>query len=362
MMKKMINMMMTAMAALIISAGFVSCNSDDDDGPISNVERYQREVDNTVRSQKKSNKAILLVAFGSTWQQAFDSFDATVEAYKKAFPEYDVYLSFSSVICINRAAAGQQTGKRNFYAPEYWLEAFGRVQYAEIIVQSLQVIPGEEYGRVVNAVKDFANNAKGDLDDDYLNPEKGRLVLRIGLPLMASATDDVNNLAKALHANFSQLAAKGTVALMGHGNPEEYDTYSANVRYTQLEEALQKLNKNYYVGTVDMPNNFKTNVLQRMKANGVNDGTVYCVPLMSIAGDHTHNDMAGDDAEFNLNKENGEMEDTSWKKFFAGNNYICNNETMVLKGLLDFVDIRDLWMQHTKNAVVVDYYHTKNPE
>lgn len=362
MMKKKISLFLTALLAVVMLGGMTSCNSDDNEENVSNMERYQREVEQSVRSQKKHNKAILLVAFGSTWQKAFDSFDATVEAYKQAFPDYDVFLSFSSAICINRSAAGQHTKPRNYYAPQFWLQAFGKVKYAEIIVQSLQVIPGEEYGRVVNAVKDFANNANGDLDDDYLNPEKGNLVLKIGLPLMASADEDVANLAKALHENFGAMAAKGTVALMGHGNPDEYDTYRANIRYTQLEEALQQINKNYFVGTVDMMHNFKTDVLKRMRANGINDGTVYCVPLMSIAGDHAHNDMAGDDAEFNYNKENGEMEDTSWKKYFESEKYNCNNETMILEGLLDFKNIRNLWLNHTKEAMVVDYYHTKNAE
>ena len=191
---KKIKFLMIAMMAIIASVGFVACSDDDDD--ISNTERYQRAVDENVKANKKSNKAILLVAFGSTWQQAYDAFDATKRAYESQFSGYDVYLSFSSAICINRAAAGENVAPRNFYAPQYWLEAFGRVKYQEIIVQSLQVIPGEEYGRVVNAVKDFANNANGDIDDEYLS----KVTLKIGLPLLADAETDVNNVAMPLRA------------------------------------------------------------------------------------------------------------------------------------------------------------------
>ena len=361
---KKINVLMIAMMAVLSVVSFSAC-SDDDDDTVSNMQRYQNEVDKTVRQQKKHDKAILLVAFGSTWQQAYDAFDLTRSEYEKAFPGYDVFLSFSSAICINRAAAAENTAARSFYEPKYWLEAFGRVQYKEIIVQSMQVIPGEEYGRVVNAVKDFANNSNGDIDDSYLASVK----LRMGTPLMAT-TDDVAVLAKVLDTNFKSYAAKGAMLFMGHGNPDEYDTYKANVRYTQLEEALQAINSNYFVGTVDMADNFKVQVHERMTENGLTSGNVYCAPLMSIAGDHAHNDMAGEDDAwdngFEVN-DDGEVEDTSWKKYFYHLGYTIDAESYtddkgIVKGLLEYKNVRDLYMAHTQRAEVVDYYHSKFPE
>jgi sirohydrochlorin cobaltochelatase len=216
--------------------------------PSSNWERYQQLVTADVKAQKSHDKVILLVAFGSTWQQAFDAFDLTIDAYKNAFPDYDVFLSYSSAICINRAAAGENAADgaeiRNYYAPPFWLNAFAAegVQYSEIVVQSLQVIPGEEYTRVINYIKDFANNSNGDLDDSYL----ANVELKLGVPLLQDAETDVELVAKELNTLYSTYAQQGVVAFMGHGNPDEYDTYKANVRYTQLEEALQKYNKNYY--------------------------------------------------------------------------------------------------------------------
>lgn len=352
--------------AIVLAVSLNSCDKSEE--PITNVERYQQSVDNTVKTGKKHDKVILLVAFGSTWQRAFLAFDNTVAEYKKAFPDYDVFLSFSSAICINRAAAGEHAKDegeakaevRHYYSPNFWLEAFGRVQYSEIIVQSLQVIPGEEYGRVINYMKDFANNSLGDLDDAYLK----KVTLRLGLPLMADADKDVKALAKALDANYANYAKQGVVAFMGHGNPDSYDIYKANIRYTQLEEALQKINKNYYVGTVDMKDNFKTFVRDRMVKAGVSKGRVYCTPLMSISGDHAHNDMAGNDVAktpFQPNEE-GEVEGTSWKMYFKTMGYDCSNETQIMNGLLERENVRQLWMNHTKNAEKVDYYHSKNPE
>ena len=379
-MNKIKTLLMAATAAILVF-GTASCDKFDKQ---YNYNAYQRAVNETVKSQKKNNKAILLVAFGSTWQQAFDAFDSTIKAYQTAFPQYDVYLSFSSAICINRAAAGENAADgaqiRNYYAPPFWLTAFAQkgIMYNEIVVQSLQVIPGEEYGRVINYIKDFANNANGDLDDDYLS----RVILKLGVPLLQDPDTDVPAVAAALNELYKTQAANDIVAFMGHGNPDEYDTYKANIRYTQLEEALQTINPHYFVGTVDMMDNLKPHVYERMKAAGLNTGNrkVYLHPLMSIDGDHGHNDLAGDDlpekfegtsytfadllAEAN---EEGEVEDCSWKIFFGatGSGFVCNNDTMIEKGLLELTSIRQIWMNHTQAAIngePLEYYHSKNPE
>ncbi len=362
--------------------GFSACEPKENNE--YNYNAYQKAVNETVKKNKKNNKAILLVAFGSTWQQAFDAFDATVSAYQSAFSGYDVYLSFSSAICINRAAAGENAADgaevRNYYAPPFWLTAFAQkgVMYNEIVVQSLQVIPGEEYTRVINYIKDFANNANGDLDDDYLS----RVVLKLGVPLLQDEDKDVTAVARELNNLYKSQASKDVVAFMGHGNPDSYDTYKANIRYTQLEEALQEINPHYFVGTVDMMENFKPHVYERMADAGLNKSNlkVYLHPLMSIDGDHGHNDMAGDDlpekfegktytfadllAEAN---DEGEVEDCSWKVFFGanGSGFTCNNSTMIEKGLLELPSIRQIWMNHTRDAIngePLDYYHSKNPE
>ena len=96
---KKIKFLMIAMMAFIASATFIACNNDDDNGNNgnqSNYDKYQQAVNQTVNSQKKNDKVILLVAFGSTWEQAYDTFDKVVADYKANFSGWDVYLSFSS--------------------------------------------------------------------------------------------------------------------------------------------------------------------------------------------------------------------------------------------------------------------------
>ena len=364
-----IKFLMMAAVAMVAGACMTAC-SDDSDDTSANVETYQTIVDNQVKAKKDAShktKALLLVAFGSTWPEPFTDFDNTIAAYEQAFPDHDVYFSFSSAICRNRAAAGEHVEdlnapKRNYYAPDIWLESLGRVEYAEITVQSLQVIPGEEYANVVACLKGFANNSKNDLRNEYLKNVK----LHMGAPLMANPEEDVQNLANELDKIYGTYASQGAMLFMGHGNPDDLDIFSANIRYTQLEEALQVKNKNYFVGTVDMMENFKTNVKERMQEAGITSGKVFCAPLMSIAGDHANHDMAGDDDDWALNEETGEYEDTSWKVYFSdarGGGYTCNDETMVVKGLLAYPAIRQLWINHTKEALnsePLEWYHSND--
>lgn len=262
---KKIKFLMIAMMAFIVSATFTACGDDDNSGSNnnkrSNYDRYQETVNGIVNSQKSSDKVILVVAFGSTWEQAYDTFDKVVADYKSQFSGWDVYLSFSSAICINNARAGENVAPRDYFDPEHWLTAIGLAGYKQVVVQSLQVIPGEEYRRVRDTyVKDFMNNRNGDFTDAYMKSLDLNVV--VGTPLMAEESD-AQALATVLNNEPDIKAAvnKGIVAFMGHGNPEGYDYYGGNIRYLQLEDALRNLNKNYYVGSVDMKETYAEDVL-----------------------------------------------------------------------------------------------------
>ena len=377
MMKMLIKSFINATLAIaMVAPVFTACSNDDDDKTVNNLVSEYEVNDQMVATQKAQSKkstAVLLVAFGSTWDNAFKAFDKTKAAYEAAFPEADVYVSFSSDICINRASAGENTDdegnivKRDYYEPRYLLHAIGKAQYSKIYVQSLQVIPGEEFAAVVASVKKFMNNGyiySAHLDDKYLAKLADDEAIFLGMPLLSDPETDVPEVAKQLNALFAGEASKGVVAFMGHGNPDNYDTFKANVRYTQLEEELQKFNKNYFVGTVDMPGNYKQNVLARMEAQNIPSGSMYLHPLMSIAGDHAHNDMAGEGEEY-WKAMDPESEENSWYEFFSHKDYdvnvpVTNNHPL---GLLEYSGILNVWIQHTKNAdFLEDAYHSMYPE
>lgn len=368
---KQIKFLMLAMLTVVGSALFTACDSDDDNKSTqSNYDRYQQAVNQTVNAQKKSDKVILLVAFGSTWEQAYDTFDKVVEDYKASFSGWDVYLSFSSAICINNARAGENVDPKDYYDPEHWLTAIGLAGYKQVVVQSLQVIPGEEYRRVRDSyVKDFMNNRNGDFTDAYMKSLDRQVV--VGTPLMAEESD-AKTLAATLNneADVKAAVAQGIVAFMGHGNPEGYDYYGGNVRYLQLENYLRDINTNYYVGTVDMEDTYVDNVLEHVAggdfdiavgdvtvsmsyaANGAKKAQLY--PLMSIAGDHAHNDMADpddDESWFSMFNAAGietaayetNYTEACWKKYKSGEEYI--------PGLAERSAVRKLWMNHTREAI-----------
>ena len=369
---KQIKFLMLAMLAFVTSATFTACSSDDDDNKStqSNYDKYQQAVNQTVNSQKKSDKVILLVAFGSTWEQAYDTFDKVVDDYKANFSGWDVYLSFSSAICINNARAGENVDPKDYYDPEHWLTAIGLAGYKQVVVQSLQVIPGEEYRRVRDSyVKDFMNNRNGDFTDAYMKSLDHQVV--VGTPLMAEESD-AKTLATTLNneADVKAAVAQGIVAFMGHGNPDGYDYYGGNVRYLQLEDYLRALNTNYYVGTVDMDETYAEDVLNHI-AGGTFDYQIGDVTktisypenaskkaqlfvLMSIAGDHAHNDMADDEDDeswysmFNAAGIETAAYETNyseacWKKYKSGDEYI--------PGLAERSSVRKLWMNHTREAI-----------
>ena len=375
-MKKIKSFLVAAIAMAFVAPMFTACGDDDKSETVDNIVSEYTINDQMVANQKaKSGKnvAVLLVAFGSTWNNAFQAFDKTKAAYEAAFPNADVYMSFSSDICINRASAGENTDdngnivRRDYYEPRYLLHAIGAAKYGTIYVQSLQVIPGEEFAAVVAAVKKFMNNgyiASAHLDDDYLSRLEANESIFLGMPLLSDPDKDVPQVAKELSALYSSETQDGTVAFMGHGNPDTYDTFKANVRYIQLEEALQAYSPKFFVGTVDMPDNYKQDVMARMEESGITSGKLYLHALMSIAGDHAHNDMAGQGEDY-WNPMDPESEDNSWYEFFGHKDYepivpVVNNHPL---GLLELPGVLQVWINHTKNAEFLeDAYHSMYPE
>jgi sirohydrochlorin cobaltochelatase len=354
-MKNKINYLLMAFMAMALTTSFIACGSDDDDNSTStqqsNFEKYMSAVETQVKNKKASKgnkKALLLAAFGSTWENAHKTFKSIVSDYESdpAFRDYDVYFAFTSAKCINRSREGEHYASQDFYAPNFWLEAIGRQKYEEIRVQSLHIIPGEEFLRLRDTyVKDFKNNIYNDLDANYLD----KVRIFIGGPLMIEE-EDVEEVANVLNQEFSKYAQGDNVmAFLGHGNPESKNYGNGNIRYNQLEEALQDKNPNFFVATVDQEDNLLDDLFTRMQEqNKVKEGaTMTLHALMCIAGDHAHNDMSG--------IENG---NDSWREFFVNHGFKCQydgkddntSNNCILKGLGDYPSIRAIWKKHTREA------------
>ena len=135
------NFLLFAFAIVCGTMCMVSCSDDDDQGSTLNP------VEEIVFNSKKSDTAILLCTFGSTFSESIKTYEATMADYKAQYPNADIYLSFTSRTCVNRVKA--ETGVDR-YQPDLWLNAIGAAGYKRVAVQSLHVIPGEEYLSLMN--------------------------------------------------------------------------------------------------------------------------------------------------------------------------------------------------------------------
>lgn len=316
------------MAAVLF---FTACEKGEDVTTLSNYETKLKAVSEEVARTKKNKDALLLVTFGSTWDSPQVTFKGMKERFAKAFPDRDVYFAFTSNICITRCAAKGW----NYYDPTFYLKAIGNAGYTSVAVQSLHIIPGEEFLGLQSTIKAFHNDGE---------PRYEQVKVFLGGPLLAEESD-VNKVAAILHKEMEpQIEAGKIITFMGHGNPENMNYGNGNSRYPMMEKALQKFNKNYFVATVDMDGNYVDNMIERMQDAGLKHNNVICHPLMSIAGDHANNDMKGGVDEKN-------PEEGSWRYALSEAGYNCPLSNCIIKGLADYPEIVDVWIEHTRKAL-----------
>jgi len=334
--------------ALILSVGlFTACSDDDDDNG-----------KNPVVINKKNNTALLLCSFGSTYEQPQATYDQIIKDYQTAFPNTDVYMSFTSGVIVTKVYS--EIGKA-YAQPDVWLKEIGKAGYKTVYVQSLHIIPGEEYlGLMTKTLK-----------KDFMIPFPDIKVAK-GACLLETE-DDVDVVTGILYKYYKARLDRGeVVALMGHGNPDTEFTH-ANERYSQLEAALQELSgeKNIFIGTVDWGDQMFSHVRDGIKAFAESKGiasanykniTVSLAPLMSIAGDHAQNDLLGDLGKGQTSEGIDPDEDDweaeySWKlklqklgfTISADGTNIDDDDFNVI-GLADHKDIRSLWLEHMKEG------------
>lgn len=378
------------MAAALMAAtvtGFSSCSDDDDEE--STVNPALEEV----IAKKKHDTAILLCSFGSTYHEATHVYDEVRKDFETAFPDADVFLSFSSNTCIARLEA---TRDESYYHIDQWLNAIADAGYSKVAVQSLHVIPGEEYLAVMNSTvkKDFM------IRDYYKHPN---------IKVLKSANlldneEDTEEVAKVLYQHYSSTTNTGEkdmdvlndkhnlVLLMGHGNPN--DSYNANKKYSDIEAAMQDLtkHKNVLVGTVDYgkmlfwpyeEKDGKAEVAPEANAESVysklvtycetnnlkpEEVTIYLAPFMSISGDHAHNDLWGIEALAEGDKDLAEARpnniEASWRERILNMGFKVGDKEVHPSGqydadhgiesgcgvraLGDYAAIRQIWVNHLK--------------
>jgi len=223
---------------------------------------------------KAMKKAILLVTFGTSLPKAQAVFDLIDVAVKKAHPGLEVRWAYTSKKI--RLKVAKQQGKE-WLSPEEALARLMDEGFTHLAVQSLHVMPGQEFHQLASVVKGFGAMAEGF----------SRITL--GQPL-CSTTDDLKAVSAALVADLPPQRKKNeAVCFMGHGTH-----HPAGVVYPALAYLLAQADPLLFMGTVEgypMVEDLKAQLIAR----GVHKA--YLVPFMTVAGDHAVNDMAGDEPD-----------------------------------------------------------------
>ena len=257
--------------------------------------------------------ALLLVTFGTSVESAQKSFANVEKKMKAAFPNTEIRWAYTSHIIRDKLAKEQ---KKRIDSPEIALARLMDEGYKEVTLQSLHMLPGAEF-HALNANARMFEAMRGGIKK-----------IRIGYPLL------VNNksMDEVLEAAFKDIVPKerkpeDAVLFMGHGTH-----HPADAVYSAMMYKAQQMDPNCYVGTVEGFPTFDE-ILDMLKAKGVKKA--YLIPLMTVAGDHSINDMAGD-------------EEDSWKSLLKAAGI---EGVPVLKGLAEYDAIVDIWIQRLKESM-----------
>ena len=181
-----------------------------------------------------------------------------------------------------------------------------------MVVQPTHVMNGEEYHKLLAQAE----------------PYRARFAhMAFGRPLLTAA-EDYAALGRALMEALPAQRADTAVLYMGHGSEHQ-----ANSAYALMEYAFHDLGrKDVVIGTVEGYPGFGE-ALRRLKERP-QVRRVELRPLMTVAGDHAKNDLAGD-------------EEDSWRRRLEAEGY---ETACVLTGLGEYPAVRALFVEHARQA------------
>ena len=266
-----------------------------------------------------NKKALVVISFGSTFDETRTHDIGGIEqALAAAFPAYDQFRAFTSIIIRKRLA---ERGI-NVDDTETVLQKLQQAGYTEVILQPTHLLHGEEFEQKVLSLRD-----------------KYTAVFQkiiISQPLIVS-DEDFRLAAAAIAAQVPTLAEDEGVVFMGHGTPRN-NNKAFGYTYVKLQQIFDEMHLPIVVGTVeedDTPN--LEAVLAQLKKRGYKH--VHMYPLMVVAGDHANNDMYSD-------------EEDSWKTQVEA---LGITTTGHLCGLGRAKAIQVLYVQHVLQALAAAY-------
>ena len=251
--------------------------------------------------------AILLVCFGTTFPKARqDSIITTQKAFKKAFPESSIYLAFTSQIVISRIKKNE---KVFFDSPAQALKKIEAKQFKNVYIQSLHLIPGTEYSRMLKSVLPYKKRFEN---------------LVVGDPLLTSL-QDYKSVVNFLIKLDLPLKKHQAVLFMGHGTK-----HPAFTAYTTLDYMMEETN--HYMATIDSYPDVNLEI-KRLKKAQIQE--VILRPFMFVAGRHVHDDMLSSNPQ-------------SWQNILKANHFKVKPKS---QGLGQFDFIRQQFIAYLKRKI-----------
>lgn len=256
-------------------------------------------------------QAILLAAYGAGGVQGAHTLQLFERMVREAFPATSVRWAFTSMTMRNRLAG---EGKKADSVAKA-IRRLGYERYSHVTVQSLHMIPGQEYEAMLAEI--------GAASDQGAAPG-----VSTGTPLLYGQ-EDIEAAARAI---FDLLPLERrpdeAVIWVGHGTGHE-----GGSAYGRLTEAVQRLDRNIYIGTLAGGAHGAGALLSLLRERGV--GRAWLLPLLSVVGRHAAADIAGDGPE-------------SWRGVLEAGGVHCRS---VLRGAIEYRGFADIWLAHLKEAV-----------
>ena len=289
--------------------------------------------DDPLNADEIGEKEILVVSFGTSFNdsRAMD-IKGIEDALKEAFPDWSVRRAFTAQIVINHVQARDGEKIDNI---EQALDRAVANGVKELVIQPTHLMHGAEYDEIMDAVAKYEDKIDSITVSEPLLGEVGSDATVINDDKKAAAEAVVA--AAVEEAGFESLdaAKEAGVAfvLMGHGT-----SHNAKVSYSQMQTQMEKLGyENVFIGTVE--GEPEETACEEVIAAVAEAGykTVVLRPLMVVAGDHTNNDMAGED-------------DDSWLSMFNASGNFDDVQTQI-SGLGRIDDIQALYVEHAKAVI-----------
>jgi sirohydrochlorin cobaltochelatase len=213
--------------------------------------------------------AIVLAAFGTS-TAAFDTYGYFEPKVRERFPGYEIRWAFTSRQVRHKLAAEKGKKLNDLAMTLRELKAAG---FTRVAIQSLHIVPGEEWDKKVVQI----------------SREIPGLKVALGKPLLSSKADQERVL-QTVAQTFPKDLKDTAVVLMAHGSPSSEGT-SAYMAFGRL---LHSRYQNVFLGAVGHKP-AKEEAFEAVKK--ANPASVVLMPFMFVAGEHVAKDMLGDDPE-----------------------------------------------------------------